>query len=155
MTEQMSGSGRELKGLTVWDVVAAREERDLPAVGIGASIREVVTAMCVHRHSRVLYVTAEDGTLAGVISLEKMAGHVFSHGHHDMVNPRHLMSLVTTETAGEMMKKEPVFAREDEDMEEVLKRMLGKDLSEIPVVDGENRLTADITLVDIMKTMLS
>jgi len=66
-------------------------------------------------------------------------------------NLRSLMSMITTETAKDIMQKNPIFAREDEDVEVVIKKMIGKNVKEIAVLDEEKRVVADVTMIDLLK----
>jgi len=61
------------------------------------------------------------------------------------------MSMITTETAKDIMQKNPIFAREDEDVEVVIKKMIGKNVKEIAVLDEEKRVVADVTMIDLLK----
>ncbi len=53
----------------------------------------------------------------------------------------------------DIMLKAPVTATEDEDVELVLKRMVDANIKEIGVLDMEGRLVADVTMLDLLKTL--
>jgi CBS domain-containing protein len=53
------------------------------------------------------------------------------------------------------MMKQPVTAGPEEEIGTVLNRMIDRHLDEIAVVDRENHLLADITVVDIIKFLTS
>ncbi|MCK5553997.1 MAG: CBS domain-containing protein [Deltaproteobacteria bacterium] len=131
-------------------VIASLKGRELPLVREKSIIKEVIDAMVRHKHSRLLYVVDEDGKLLGTIALGPLVRHVFRQSHEPKIHPRHIMSMITTETAKDIMQKNPIFASEDEDVEVVLKRMIGKNVKEIAVLDNEKRVVADVTMVDLL-----
>ncbi len=143
--------GRDIKGLKVRDVMETVGKRQLPVVPDTATIYDVVEAMCGCRHSRVLYVVDEDERLAGAISLETLMRHIFGHSHEQHAHPRHLLRIITTESARDLMDKRPFHAGEDDDVGSVLERMIGKRVSEIAIVDNEDRIVADLTMLDLLK----
>ncbi len=143
--------GKDIKGLKVRDVMETVGKRQLPVVPDTATVYDVVEAMCHYRHSRVLYVVEEDGRLTGYISLENLMRHIFGHSHERHAHPRHLLTIITTESARDLMNKRPFHAREDDDVEAVLERMIGARVPEIAIVDNEERVVADLTMLDLLK----
>ncbi len=133
------------------EVIAGLKGRDLPLVSQESSIEEVIDAMVRYQHTRLLYVVDGGGKLLGTIALGPLVRHVFRRSHEPQIHPRSLMIMITTETAKDIMQKKPIFAREDEDVEVVLKRMIGKNVKEIAVLDEENRVVADVTMIDLLK----
>jgi CBS domain-containing protein len=152
----MKGQGignpiKEKHHAKIGEVIAGLKGRDLPLVSQESSIEEVIDAMVRYQHTRLLYVVDEDGKLLGTISLGPLVRHVFRRSHEPQIHPRFLMSMITTETAKDIMQKNPIFAREDEDVEVVLKRMIGKNVKEIAVLDSEKKVVADVTMIDLLK----
>jgi CBS domain-containing protein len=127
------------------------EERKLPLVNEKSNLNGVIDAMIGNRHSRLLYVVDDDGKLVGTISLAKLVRHVFSRSHEPQVHPRRLMHAITSETAKDLMQKHPVFAREEEEFETVVRRMIKSSATEIAVVDSDKKVVSDLTLVDLLK----
>jgi len=152
----MSETGKEvpkmdIKGMKVRDVIKAIGKREPPVVSDDAAIQDVVRSMCDCQHSRVLYVVNKAGQLVGTISLETLIRHIFSHSHERHAHPRHLLGIITTESASDLMSKKPIHARQDEDLEVVLERMIGKRAPEIAIVGEEGKIIADLTLLDLLK----
>ena len=50
----------------------------------------------------------------------------------------------------DIMQSHPIVTTEQEEVEGVLKKMIEKNLTEIVVVDGEERLIADVTMIDLL-----
>lgn len=141
----------EIKGMKVQEVIEAIGKREPPIVPDNATVQEVVKSMCDCQHSRVLYVVNDGGQLVGTISLETLMRHSFSHSHERHAHPRHLLGIITTESARDLMNKRPIHAREEEDVEIVLERMIGKRVPEIAIVDNEGKVVADLTMLDLLK----
>lgn len=147
----MRNSKEEKHHVKLREVIATQKDRKLPLVREESSIEEVIDAMVRHEHTRLLYVVDDEGQLLGTIALGPLVRHVFRQSHEPKIHPRHIMSIITTEMAKDIMEKHPIFAGEDEDVEHVLKRMIGKNVTEIAVLDEEKRVVADVTMVDLLK----
>ena len=133
------------------DLVKELKQREMPVVHERATVSEIVDAFVASHHSRVLYVVDDDGRLGGVISLGNLVRHVFFPYHGREVDMRHLISMVVSETARDFMQREPLFCVVSDDLEEVLERMIERNVKEIPILDDEMRVVADLTIVDLLK----
>ncbi len=138
--------GRDIKEMKVRDVIEAVGRRKPPIVPDNMPVHEVVKSMGDCQHNRVLYVVNDDGLLVGTILLETLMRHIFGHSHEQHAHPRHLLGIITTESAKDLMIKKPLHARESEEVEAVLERMIGKRVSEIAIVDDEGKVVADLTI---------
>lgn len=147
--EKIKGSAR------VTEVVAFLKERKLPLIQDKANIEEVIDTMIRFQHSRLLYVVDDDKKLTGTISLGMLVRHVFSTSHEPQIHPRFLINMITAETAKDIMQKNLVVTTEEEKVEVVLKRMIRTNAKEIPVLDKEKRVVADLTMVDLLKFLLN
>lgn len=140
-----------LNSSRVSELVALIKERRLPLIPEKATIKEVVDAMTSIEHSRLIYVVDEEGRLSGTISLGLLTRHVFSPSHEPLIHPRYLIDMITAETAKDIMQKNTLVATEEEEVGSLLRRMLGANVKEIPVLDKEKRVLADITIVDLLR----
>jgi CBS domain-containing protein len=147
--EKIQGSER------VNEMVAFLKERKLPLIQEKANIEEVIDTMIRFQHSRLLYVVDDDKKLTGTISLGLLARHVFSASHEPQIHPRFLINMITAETAKDIMQKNLVVTTEEEKVEVVLRRMIRTNAKEIPVLDKEKRVVADLTMVDLLKFLLN
>ena len=127
----------------------------LPIVLEHSTIQEVIRAMIRFEHSRVLYVVNEAGQLTGTISMGKLARHVFSRSHEAQIHARFLITMITAETAKDMMQKKPVFAKKEEEVGEILKRMIESNVKEIAILDDERKVIGDVTMIDLLKFLLN
>ena len=149
--QEMGNPTEEKHHIRIGEVIAGLKGRDLPLVRQESSIEEVIDAMVRYQHTRLLYVVDEDGKLLGTISLGPLVRHVFGRSHEPQIHPRFVMSMITTETAKDIMQKNPIFAMEGEDVEAILKKMIAKNVKEIAVLDKEKRVVADVTMIDLLK----
>ncbi len=144
-----------IKSSKVSELVPLLKERRLPLIHEKATIKEVVDAMTSFEYSRLVYVVDDEGRLTGTISLGLLARHVFSPSHEPQIHPRHLIDMITVETAKDIMQKNTLVATEEEAVGSVLKRMIGANVKEIPVLDREKRVVADITIVDLLRSLFN
>lgn len=133
------------------DLVERLKQRKVPVVPKRATISEIIDAFAASDHSRILYVVDDEGRFRGVLSLGNMIRHVFFHYHDPSIDSRSLVSMVVSETAGDFMQKEPMVTMLSDDVEAVLQRMIDHNVKEIPILDDEKRVVADLTIVDLLK----
>jgi CBS domain-containing protein len=147
----MAGAKNKRSLGKIADLLEQLKQRKLPVVSKRATVSEIIDAFAVSHHSRVLYVVDDEWRFIGVLSLGNMIRHVFFHYHDPSIDSRSLVSMVVSETAGDFMQREPMFAIHSEDVEDVIQRMIDRNVKEIPILDDEKRVIADITIVDLLK----
>jgi CBS domain-containing protein len=133
------------------DLVERLKQRKVPVVSKRATVSEIIDAFAASDHSRILYVVDDEGSFRGVLSLGNMIRHVFFHYHDPSIDSRSLISMVVSETAGDFMQQEPMVTMLSDDVEAVLQRMIDHNVKEIPILDDEKRVVADLTIVDLLK----
>ena len=138
----------------VAELVAFFKERKLPIIDQKANIEEIVTDMTHFEHSRLLYVVDHNEKLTGTISWGLLARHVFSSSHDPQIHPRFIMSMITAETAKDIMQKNPLFTTENELLETLLTKIIQRKVQEIPVLDREKRVIANLTVVDLLRFLI-
>lgn len=135
-------------------LVALLKKRRVPIIHENASIKEVVDVMISFEPRRIIYVVDDEKKLSGLISLGILARHVFFPSHEPQIHPRFLIDMITAETTKDIMKRKTVVATENEQVGMVLKRMIRTNVHEMPVVDDEKRVVADITLIDLLRFLV-
>ena len=134
------------------DLLEQLKQRKIPVVPQKASVSEIIDAFAASEHSRILYIVDDERRFIGVLSLGNMIKHVFFHYRDpSSIDSRSIISMAVSETAGDFMQREPVFAIYSEDVEDVLQRMIDHNVKEIPIIDDEKRVVADLTVVDLLK----
>ena len=150
----MENFGEKKHGLEIGRLLSTIKWRKPPLVQEHSTIQKVIDAMIQFDHSRVVYVQDENGKLSGTISLGALAKHVFSRSHEPQIHARALISMMTAETAKDMMQKRPVFAMIHDDVGTVLRRMVESNVKEIPILDENQKIIADVTMIDLLKFLL-
>jgi CBS domain-containing protein len=152
----MKGQGRRSEGhpVKIAEVLEGLKGRKIPLISEDSTLEDAIEAMVRFPHSRQLYVVDTDGRLRGTISLGNLVRHFFHRSHEPQIHPRFLLSMITTETAKDIMERHPIFTTQGQDVEGVLKRMVEKNIKEIAVLDSEKRLVGDVTMIDVLKFQL-
>lgn len=142
----------ERKGRTsVADLLQRLPVRPLPVIPEQATAEEVINAFADSKHTRLMYVLSDSGRLVGVISLGRLVRHVLNSYHEPKIHSRHLLNMLCSDTASHLMQKEIVSAVLSENVEDVLQRMIHSNVKEVAVLDDEQKVVADLTMVDILK----
>ncbi len=135
---------------TVMELVQEVNQRHLAQVSPQAGIKEIINAFAKAEHSRLVYVVDNNKRLTGIISLGNLTKHLLFHFNGAEIDNTHLLSMATSETAADFIDRPVISAHLAETIEPVLKRMLAVGIKEIPVLDDQEQLVGDLTLVDIL-----
>ena len=141
--------------IRIGEVIKGLEPRDFPVVPENASIEDVMSAIVNCRHSRMLNVVNDRQQLVGTISLDALIRHVFAQDREPTIHARSLIGVLSRETAGDIMFKQPIYAIIEEEIGVVTRRMLEANVKDIPVLDSDKRVIADITIVDLLQHLLT
>lgn len=144
----MTGNKRNLGKIA--DLIKDLRQRKIPVIQERAGISEIIEAFTGSTHSRLLYVVDQTGRLKGFISLGNLVRHVFFDYHDPYIDTRRFTHMAISETAGHFMQREPHFAIASDDLKEVLQRMVKNNIKEIPIVDNNKKIVADLTIVDLL-----
>jgi len=145
----------EVGCMTVTGLLAILKKRKLPLIHENSDIKKVIDAMICHECNRILYVVDKNKKLNGVISLKILSRHVFSSSHEPQIHPGFLISMITAKKARDIMQKNTIVATEEEKIKTVLKRMIRTGVEDIPVLDKEKRIIADLTLADLLRFVVN
>ena len=135
----------------VGDFLKEAKPRHVPKVREQAGVSELIEAFVQSDHSRIVYVVDDQERLKGIISLGNLVRHFFFHYHDTHIDSRHLISMAVSETAKDFIHENALVARVTDDVEDVLKRMIKNNVKEIAILDSENRVIADLTIIDLLK----
>lgn len=137
--------------MKVREILNKLGKRALPLVGEQETIEAVVQKMVEHSHARLVYVLDKEGRFRGAISLGILIRHLFPRGFEPAVYPRSILSMITSEKAKDIMNRRMFYAREEDDVEELINRMIRAGVKEIAVVDSQRKIIGDITMLDLLK----
>ncbi len=135
----------------VGDVLNYLGPRTVPAVTLEANVDDMIQCFAASTHSRVIYVTDAEGRLEGTITQQELVKHVFLHYHDEYLDKRALLSHAISESAADIMHNERRHCMASDSLEELLADMISFHQDEVPVVDNENKLIYDITMMDIIR----
>ncbi len=113
------------------------------------TLEEVSAKIKNQRQVRGIYVKDPDGRLQGTLSVGVLIRHLATPRHKPLFHARSWLARLTSGKVGDLMDKHVVFARPDEEVGNVLERMLDTNIKEIPVVDYDRRIIAVLSLLDL------
>jgi CBS domain-containing protein len=146
--------------LTVREYLNSLPHRvELPVVGADKSLEEVVRAMVKGHRRRVVYVVDSQNRFLGAILLGDLKNVVFRYFLKRQVSDalvvsEHITELFTSEKAEDIMDTDTVICYEDESLHCVIGRMMEADLTDIPVLDHDRRVIADLDILDLLALWL-
>lgn len=137
--------------MKIREILQLINTRAIPIVREDDHIEDVVEKIFEYPCTRLIYVVDEQGILQGTISLGMLLRHIFPHTYEPKVHAHSIIAMITSETAGHLMKKGVVTADVEDDVEEVMKRMVRAEVKEIAVVDNEKKVIGDVTVIDLLR----
>ena len=120
-------------------------------IHIDCTLEEASRKIADVGHLRTIYVIGHDGRLQGILSLGELIRSLISAGHKPHFHARSLLARITAKKAADIMDKYVVYARKEDDPNSVLERMIDNHIKEIPVVDEEKKIIANIGIIDLWK----
>ena len=149
-----------MKKLTVKDFLDSLPHRvELPVVKTESSLREVLQAMIKRHRGRIVYVADFEGKVKGFISLDNLKDVIFRHYLKSRVSDplvitEHIVELFTSEKAEDIMDAGLSTCHEHECLHDVVIRMIERNVKDMPVVDQEGRIIADLDILDLLELWL-
>ena len=138
----------------VADLIPLLEERELPLIHENADLKEVIRAMIRFDRNRLLYVVDDARRLTGTISMGTLVRQVFSSSYEPQVYSGSIIKTITAESAKDIMQRHPVAATVEEEAAAVLKRMIRTNTKEIPVLNDDGQVIADLKMTDLLRFLL-
>jgi len=113
------------------------------------TLEEVSAKIKDQRQVRGIYIKDPDGRLQGTLSLGVLIRHLTTPRHKPLFHVRSWLARLTSGKVGDLMDKYVVLAKPDEEVVDVLERMIDTNIKEIPVVDHDRRIIAVLSLLDL------
>lgn len=142
-----TGSPENLKVSELVDTVG---ERQAPTVSSQASLREAVETFERQRHTRVLYVVDETERIVGILTAGSLLRHAETYGLTPQIHARRIPALLSGDTVEQIMIHHPITIKRSDTVGVAVRRMSETGAKELPVVDKNGRVTADLTIIDIL-----
>jgi CBS domain-containing protein len=98
---------------------------------------------------RGIYVVDQQERLQGYLSLGVLIRHVIATRPRSQFHVRSLLSTITAGKVADLMEREVVCAQTDDRVDTVLDRMILRNIKQIPVVDKERRIIANLGILDL------
>lgn len=117
------------------------------------TLEEISDKIKDQRQVRGVYVADSQGRLQGTLSLGVLIRHLTTARHKPLFHVRSWLTRLTTEKVGDLMDEHVVYARLEEEVDDVLDRMIHSNIKEIPVVDEDRRVMAVMSLLDLWRLL--
>jgi CBS domain-containing protein len=123
-------------------------------VTLGTSLEQALRRMLSQPCARDVYVVTAQGRVVGHLSHRKLAYRLLAE-HSPTHTRRQLMERVAGGSAEDLMDQQWVSARPDDELEDVLPRLLEQEIEDIPVVDDGGILLGAINLSLVLREKLA
>lgn len=141
--------------IKISDIVDELKKNKAPVIRENTPIDQVLDEIINQDSNRVLYVVDDYNQFKGTITLDEIAGHIFAMSHEHRIHPRRIMDMVTSEDVDHIMKKQPPYVIESDDIGEVIKKMVKSNMKHLALVDEDKKIICDISMVDIIKCLIA
>ena len=135
--------------LKVGDVLDEIESHPFITVSVNTPLEEVAAQVRKHPDARSIFVKDESGHLKGAISIGRLIRTLTATRTGGEFSTRRLMRCLTCSHAGDIMTKELLFATPDQQIDEVIDRMLQGNIKEIPVLDKKGNIISNAGILDL------
>jgi CBS domain-containing protein len=126
-----------------------------PTVSLKTTVLNLVKMFLDAPVNHHFYVVDEDNKLLGFIYRKRLFRSLFRHHLHPTTRISRLYSLATAENVEGMINTYFIAAGPEEEIDDVITKMLAHDLYEIPVVDAQGRLVGKLDSIYFLKTWLA
>jgi CBS domain-containing protein len=113
------------------------------------TLDEVAQKVTGFRRLRQIYIIDSQGRLQGALTLGALIRLLLQTRNKPVFHTRSLLSRLTTERVADVMDRQVIYTRPTDDVAQVLDRMVHHNIKEIPVVDAERRIIANLSLLDL------
>jgi CBS domain-containing protein len=132
---------------------------ELPLVAVGACLKEVVRVMVKEHRRRIVYVVDAGGKLKGAITLNHLKNIIFRFFLDGRLSDavavsERLAEIFTSEKAEQVMSLDLPSCLADETLADAVSRMMGSNVTDMPVLDQEGQVLADLDILDLLELWL-
>lgn len=126
---------------------------NIPFMAISAdrTLTEATEDISGIQQHRSIYVVDNQGRLKGTLSIGTLVRELIAARHEPQFGIRSLLAHITSEKVADIMNRYVIYAQKDDDLEKVLNRMISYNIKEIPIVDKDQHIIANVGILDLWK----
>ncbi len=124
-----------------------------PIVKTNDPIFDVAQFICKFKYGRSVFVVDMNDKLVGVLMISTLIKHLlktFGIRENRILPARSLIHIFFSSQAEDVMKRDVVFAKVDDDIDDVIEKMVSRDIKKVPVVDDDMKIMGFIDLIAIL-----
>lgn len=137
--------------MKIKDILARVDKQPYMKVSVDSRLEEVAAKAAEKRNIRGIYVVNEDDQLCGYLSLGTLIRHVIAARREPQFHPRTLLTYITSKKISDIMEKHVIFAHVNQEVKDVIEKMLDINIKEIPVVDQEMHIINIVGILDLWR----
>ncbi len=123
-------------------------------VSLQTPVNELIQKFIDSPLTHQFYIVDENGKLVGIINHKLLFRSLFHHYLPPSARISELYKLATAVNVGEIFVQDVFSANPDDDIQEVIKMMLERDIYEVPVLDNAGRLIGKLDVIYFLKSYL-
>ena len=131
--------------------------RSIPylAISLDCTLKEATEKIINMQQLRSIYVVDKQKRLQGTLSLGTLVRETVTSRNKPEFGFRSVLTRITSENAADIMDKHIIYARSDDDLEKIFNQMIWHNIKEIPIVDKDHRIIANVGILDLWRLMES
>ena len=118
------------------------------------TIRSMAKLIVKHPEIHYLCVVDESGNLLGLISRKRLFQAIFSHQVSASSKVTELYSLLTSESAGDLLIRHVFTCKESDPLDKIINLMISRRLNAIPVLNKVGKLEGLVTIERLLSKWL-
>ncbi len=119
-----------------------------------AVIKDLVEEFMKNPSLHHICVVDEDERLLGLINRKRVFKAIFLHHISPDARLSKLIGYITAETSSDLMLTHIITSSEDEDVNDLIKKIIENRIRELPIVDDQNHVLGFITIPMLLKKWL-
>ncbi|HID98339.1 MAG TPA: CBS domain-containing protein [Thermodesulfobacteriaceae bacterium] len=125
----------------------------LPCIRVhaGLPIGSVAEKLMETPQVREIYVVDKNGRLVGGVSPGRLIRMICAAKRGSQFSTRRLLTSIACEHISDIMDPRIIFARKEDNLDEVIELMLDGNIKEIPIVDQSRRIIANLGILDLWR----
>ncbi|NOZ62332.1 MAG: CBS domain-containing protein [Calditrichaeota bacterium] len=123
-------------------------------VSLETSVIELIRKFIELPVTHQFYIVDNKGKLLGLINRKLLFRSLFHHYLPPSARISELYKLATAENVEEIFVKDVLLAKPNDNIQDLLKMMMERDIYEVPVLDGHGKLIGKLDVIYFLETYL-